>query len=163
MGPSADLRASARARKWSSTKRRIVEERLLCCRSTSMDETSVPTGVPRAVAISRSASQNSSSMLILVLCPAMTIDLFKTRDLRIPLMKHPHQAAPQGTRYDRVIGEPRNPGVARLVCRLMVVRSAGRPFLNAYAVPPPSPPDASISATRISMPCTIEATQVRPA
>jgi hypothetical protein len=54
------------------------------------------------------------------------IDLFITRDLCIPLMKHPHQAAPLGTRYDRVIGEPRNPGIARLVCRLM-----GRPVSRA--------------------------------
>jgi hypothetical protein len=105
---------------------------LLCWRSLAIVETSVAGVTPLAVAISRSASQNASSRLTLVLCPAMTVDLFKTRDFCIPpFMKHPHQAAQCVCgRYNRVIGETRN---HLSVCRAgpaRTVRLAERPYFS---------------------------------
>ena len=63
---------------------------------------------------------------MLVLCPATVIDLLKTRDFCVPpFMKHPHQAAP-ATRYNRVIGEPRNPAWPGWFRLRVMGRSANR-------------------------------------
>jgi hypothetical protein len=90
-----------------------------------MDETIVAVVTRRSVAISRSASQNASSRLILVLCPATTIDRLRTRDFCLwPSMKqHPITVAP--VRYNRKIGEPRN---HLCVCKDLVrLGPSGRP------------------------------------
>ena len=93
-----------------------------------MDETIVAVVTRRSVAISRSASQNASSRLILVLCPATTIDRLRTRDFCLwPSMKqHPITVAP--VRYNRKIGEPRN---HLCVCKELVrLGPSGRPHPN---------------------------------
>jgi hypothetical protein len=102
----------------------------VCWRSVLMVETSVAVVTPCAVAISRRASQNASSRVMLVLCPAMVIDLLKTRDFCVPpFMKHPHQVAPLCERG--TIGRLAN-HATRIVGGLMLSRDARRPFLWPY-------------------------------
>src|SRR5262245_19384798 len=62
----------------ASTNRRIADERLPCVRSASMDETRSDNVSSRCLASSRRAFQNVSSRLILVLCPATTVERFST-------------------------------------------------------------------------------------
>src|SRR5689334_8713598 len=58
----------------------MADDRLTCLRSPSIAPTNAATVTPRSLAISLKLFQNSSSRLILVLWPAMTIERFKTGD-----------------------------------------------------------------------------------
>jgi hypothetical protein len=58
----------------------MADDRLTCLRSPSIAPTNAATVMPRSLAISLKLFQNSSSRLILVLWPAMTIERFKTGD-----------------------------------------------------------------------------------
>src|SRR5512133_2364105 len=58
----------------------MADDRLTCLRPPSIAPTNAATVTPRSLAISLKLFQNSSSRLILVLWPAMTIERFKTRD-----------------------------------------------------------------------------------
>jgi hypothetical protein len=67
-------------RKYSSTNRRIAEDRLPCRRVSSILATNVPSVACRACAISFSSLQKASSRLTLVLCPSMTMECLTTED-----------------------------------------------------------------------------------
>src|ERR1700760_1872727 len=66
--------------KWSSTNRRIAEDRLPCWRLLSISPTSSDNVMFRKPAISFMPFQNASSRLTLVLWPPTTIDRFTTGD-----------------------------------------------------------------------------------
>ena len=66
------------ARKWASTNTRTADDRLPSTRLLAMELMSAAVVIPRSRAISRSACQNGSSRLTLVLCPDSTTDRFRT-------------------------------------------------------------------------------------
>jgi hypothetical protein len=69
----------------------MADDRLACCLPVSMAATVSDTDISRLAAICLRAFQNASSMLILVLCPAITTDRFATNDFIPPAPKiHSH-------------------------------------------------------------------------
>jgi hypothetical protein len=76
---SGDL-LMTRLRKWSSTKRRMAEDKLPCFRSLSIRDTTSCTVNRSARAMSFRLVQNASSRLTLVLCPSITTERFITGD-----------------------------------------------------------------------------------
>ena len=62
----------------------MADDRLACLRSPSIAPIIAERLIPRSSAISFKQSQNSSSMLTLVLWPAMTIERFETGDTASP-------------------------------------------------------------------------------
>jgi hypothetical protein len=72
-------------RKYSSTNRRIAEDRLPCWRVWSILATNADSVACWVCAISFRSSQKASSRLTLVLCPSMTMERLTTEDfIRAP-------------------------------------------------------------------------------